>query len=73
MELPDGYVVIFDADRKGVKINVTEIELVRCKHCTHCFEIETTGASILMCKQNLDATKTVDGSEWCCWGKKDEE
>lgn len=45
MRLPDGYVFVLDVDRKGVNINVTEIELVRCKHCTHCFEIETIGPS----------------------------
>lgn len=48
-------------------------ELIRCKQCTHCFEFEIMGASFLICKQNLDATKIVDGSEWCCWGKKAEE
>lgn len=73
MELPDGYVFIFDADRKGVNINVTQIELVRCKHCMHCFEMEIAGTNSLVCKQNPYAPKIVDGTNWCCWGKRDNE
>ena len=73
MELPDGYVIIFDSDRKGVNINVTKIELVRRIHCAHCFEMEIVGTNSLVCEQNEGALKIVDGNDWCCWGKRDDK
>lgn len=70
MEIPDGYVFILDADRKGLNINITEIELVRCKHCMHCFRVIIWETSYLECDQNPDAPKMVDETDWCCWGRR---
>lgn len=68
MELPDGYVLLFDPDRLGLKINVTEIELVRCKHCKHCFRVKIWETSYLECEQYTP--KMVDETDWCCWAEK---
>lgn len=73
MEVPDGYVLLFDSDSLGIKINVTEIELIKCKHCKYCIQCVFCGTPFLSCVQNIDAKKEVYENDWCCWGEKVEE
>lgn len=35
MKLPDGMVFMYYPDRKGIKINIESVELIKCKHCNH--------------------------------------
>lgn len=70
MKLPDGYVFILDSDVKGLKINATQIELVRCKNCKYCQQRIFCGTPFWSCVQNMDAQKEVYENDWCCWAEK---
>lgn len=73
MKLPDGMVFMYYPDRKGIKINIEYVELIKCKHCKHCVEGITFGIHWLRCEQNRDAMKDVNENDWCCWAEREEE
>ena len=78
MNLPDGWIFRLKPDRKGVKIIVTEDELVLCKRCKY-FELDhfdnVNGIPLItaheICTRWGEGCKT-DSNGFCFMGERDE-
>lgn len=59
MKLPDGYIIIFESNKKGTEVMVNEKELVMCKNCKY------RNSIISKCRKH-------DDNFYCADGERDE-